>query len=124
MHTWRWRLDTPLEARVSDRGWVGFFDRRTNRLMSVAMPPVKIFDATGKDITPNKLAWRLEVIKRQQYLTVTLDDGKLPLPYTIDPGAYRTNNTASSTNASGTFTLTISAAANAKERLLVREEGK
>ena len=50
--TWRWRLDTPLEARVSDRGWVGFFDRRTNRLMSVAMPPVKIFNSRGGDATP------------------------------------------------------------------------
>src|SRR5207302_6591078 len=33
-HTWRWRLDTQLQARVSDRGWVGFFDRRTKRLMA------------------------------------------------------------------------------------------
>src|ERR671936_2129614 len=49
--TWRWRLDTSLEARVSDRGWVGFFDRRSNKLMSIALLPVKIFDAKGHDIT-------------------------------------------------------------------------
>jgi hypothetical protein len=123
-HTWRWRLDTSLEARVSDRGWVGFFDRRSNRLMSVAMLPVKIFDAEGHDVTPAKLKWQLQVVKGRQYLTLTLDDAKLPLPYTIDPGAYRTNNTASSTAASGTFTVTMPATVNAKDLLLVHEAGK
>src|SRR5436305_354254 len=38
-HTWRWRLDTELEGRVADSGWVGFFERRSNRLESVSIPP-------------------------------------------------------------------------------------
>ncbi len=123
-HTWRWHIDTKLEARVSGRGWVGFFDRRTSRLMSVAMLPAKIFDSNGHDVTPAGLRWRIDVVKKQQYLTLTLNDAKLPSPYTIDPGAYRTNNTASSTNASGTFTVTIPATVNADDLLLVHEAGQ
>src|SRR5205807_6785043 len=79
--TWRWHLDTSLQARVSDRGWVGFFDS-SNKLMPVAMLPAKIFDANGHDVTPDKLHWGLQAIKRQQYLTLTVDDSQLPGPYT------------------------------------------
>src|SRR5438105_2646981 len=50
--TWQWRLDTRLEGRVADSGWVGFFDRTSNRLESVSIPPVQIYDARGRDVTP------------------------------------------------------------------------
>src|SRR6266545_4570151 len=95
-HTWRWQLDTALEGRVADSGWVGFFTK-SQRLESVSPPPVAIFDQAGHDVTPKGARWALETVGRQQYLTLSLDDAKLPLPYTIDPGVYRTNATASST---------------------------
>src|SRR5205807_1656835 len=122
--TWQWRLDTRLEGRVADSGWVGFFDRTSNRLQSVSIPPVQIFDAHGHDVTPKGTHWGLVTTSGQQYLTLSLDDSGLPLPYTIDPGAYRTNATVSSTNASGTFTLTTPATVNAEDLLLVHEAGK
>ena len=123
-HTWQWRLETKLEGRVADSGWVGFFERTSNRLMSVSIPPVKIVDARGRDVTPDGARWGLVTNDGQQYLTLALDDSELPIPYTIDPGAYRTNVTNSSTAASGTFTLTVPATVNAKDLLLVHEAGK
>ena len=106
LHTWRWRLDTPLAGRVSDRGWVGFFDRKSNKLESVSIAPVQILDNRGRNITPQGARWGLVVRGKQQYLTLTLDDSKLPIPYTIDPAVYRTNATASVAGAGGTFTVT------------------
>ena len=94
-HTWQWLLDTPLQARVSVHGWVGFFNRKSNRLEPVGIAPVKILNALGKNVTPRGSQWGIETKGGNQYLTLALDDAKLPLPYTIDPGAYRTNAIAS-----------------------------
>ena len=124
LHTWRWRLDTPLAGRVSDRGWVGFFDRKSNKLESVSIAPVQILDNRGRNITPQGARWGLVVRGKQQYLTLTLDDSKLPIPYTIDPAVYRTNATASVAGAGGTFTVTVPGTVNAKDLMLVQESAK
>src|SRR5438067_7264591 len=122
--TWQWRLDTRLEGRVADSGWVGFFDRTSNRLQSVSIPPVQIFDAHGHDVTPKGTHWGLVTTSGQQYPTLSRDDSGLPLPYTIDPGALRTSTTATSTAGSGTFTITIPSTVNAKDLLLIQETSK
>ena len=124
VHTWQWRLDTPLAGRVSDSGWVGFFNRKSNRLESVAIPPVEILDARGGNVTPKGAHWELATKGKLQYLTLTLDDSKLPLPYTIDPAVFRSIATATSVAASGTFTVTEPATVNAKDLLLIQETGK
>ena len=124
LHTWRWRLDTPLAGRVSELGWVGFFDRKSNKLESVSIAPVQILDNSGRDVTPQGAHWELATKGKQQYLTLTLDDAKLPVPYTIDPAVFRTVATTSSAAASGTFTVTEPATVNAKDLLLIQETGK
>jgi hypothetical protein len=122
--TWRWQLTTKFDTRETSTGWVGFFDRMSNRLESVAIPPVQILDARGREITPKGARWVLETTGKQQYLTLTLDDTKLPLPYTIDPGIFRVAASATSVAASGTFTVSIPATANPKDLLLVHETGQ
>ena len=49
--------------------------------------PVRILDASGKDVTPKGLAWQIGIDRSGHYLLqLPLDDSKLPLPYVIDPG--------------------------------------
>jgi len=125
VHSWKWLLDTELEGRVAQSGWVGFFRKGEALLQDVAIPPVSILDAKGRDVTPKGAGWGLEVSGGKQYLTLTLDDAKLPLPYVIDPAIFRSLGTRTDSSAtSGTFTVTTPATANPKDLLLLQMVGK
>ena len=109
-HTWRWRLDSKLVPRVSPNGYVGFFDPSTKALADVEIEPVTIFDAKGKDVTPAGARWSVARTGAQRWLTLTLDDERLPLPYTIDPVvAPRAAGAPATTAGAGTLTLGIPA---------------
>ncbi|HEV7133533.1 MAG TPA: hypothetical protein VGN27_07390, partial [Gaiellaceae bacterium] len=88
-HVWTWQLNTFLRPRVSPNGYVGFIDPATHRLLDLNLLPVKIFDGSGKDVTPKGSHWSLSQNAKGSLLTLALDDSKLSLPYTIDPMASR-----------------------------------
>jgi hypothetical protein len=113
--TWRWRLDTTLDPRLTPSGWVGFFAGR--QLTDLALAPVSILGRDGHDITPTGLHWTIA----GGWLTLTLDDRKLPVPYTIDPAVLRTTSATPGTiAAAGTFTVAIPPTAVAKDLLVVQ----
>ena len=85
LRTWRWRIDTAQVPRVGDDGAVAFLDTKLHRLTDVSIAPAAILDAEGKDVTPNGLRWSVELRNDAWWLTLRLDDSKLPLPYVIDP---------------------------------------
>ena len=116
VRVWRWRLDTSLLARVSADGSVGFFDRRTHLLADVVIPPVRLFDKRGQDVTPQAARWRILGRGRHQVLALALDDAELPLPYIIDPIATRSN--ATGTGASG-MTVTVPSTVEAGDLVVV-----
>ena len=98
--TWRWQLVTKFDVRETPKGWVGFFNGM--KMVQIGIAPVKILDATGKDVTPKGLHWSTTRTGGKWWLELTLDDKALPLPYTIDPqevffrvtGAIGANNVA------------------------------
>ena len=102
--TWTWRLDASLRARVGGGGSVGFFDPETHELSSIVIPPPRVFDDAGRDVTPPGLGWSVEKDGGRQFLSLSLDDARLPLPYTIDPIATRSSATGSGTSG---LTLTV-----------------
>src|SRR5712691_1208903 len=99
-HTWRWRLDTHLHPRVTPKGVVGFFSG--NKLSPLAIEPVAILDARGRDVTPRGLHWSVSRLGKNTWLQLTFDDTRLETPYTIDPTiSFRAAGTVA-TSASGT----------------------
>jgi uncharacterized repeat protein (TIGR02059 family) len=93
IHVWRWRLETPLQARVSGDGSVGFFNPRTHLLVGLKIPPVRLFDWRGRDVTPTGSRWQVAGNGRHEFLELRLNDSRLPVPYTIDPIATRSSPT-------------------------------
>ena len=85
--TWRWKLATRLQPRLGSDGTVSFLDPTRHLVTSIAIDPVRILDANGKDVTPDGLRWGLEEGDNGWWLTLELDDADLPLPYVIDPAA-------------------------------------
>src|SRR5215831_6710154 len=73
--TWKWKLTSNLDARVTRDGSVRFGSSPLSIL------PVAILDSEGHDVTPAGLRWSL----RKNALVLRLDDAKLPTPYVIDP---------------------------------------
>jgi large repetitive protein len=100
LRTWRWRIDTAQVPRVGDDGAVAFLDTKLHRLTDVSIAPVAILDAEGKDVTPEGLRWGIELRNDAWWLTLRLEDSKLPLPYVIDPAvSHRNTQTGSATGA-------------------------
>ena len=100
LRTWRWRIDTAEVPRVGDDGAVAFLDTKLHRLTDVSIAPVAILDSDGKDVTPKGLRWSVELRNGAWWLTLRLDDSKLPLPYVIDPAVtHRNTQTGTATGA-------------------------
>jgi hypothetical protein len=114
---WQWRLNTKLEPRLSPNGTVAFFERSTNRLVEVELLPAAIYDPAGRDVTPKGTRWQLAKSGRQTLLQLSLDDAKLPLPYTIDPIAARAN--AVSTAAASGITATVPSTVQLGDLILI-----
>jgi len=72
--TWTWRLGTTLNPTLNVDGGVDL-----GRGLHIS--PVRIVDASGKDVTPSGARWSLD----HGLLELKLDDSHLPLPYVIDP---------------------------------------
>ena len=105
VRTWRWRIDTTQVPRVGDDGAVAFLDTKLHRLTDVSIAPAAILDVEGKDVTPDGLRWSVELRNDAWWLTLRLDDSKLPLPYVIDP-AVTHRNTQTGT-ATGTTSVSV-----------------
>ncbi|MFL5968010.1 MAG: beta strand repeat-containing protein, partial [Gaiellaceae bacterium] len=99
-HTWRWRLDSSVDPRLSN-GVVAFFDRK--RMVNLEIDRVRIYDDNGRDITPDGAHWSLVRRGKTNWLELMLDDSKLATPYTIDPAVLR----SSGTFATGTGALAV-----------------
>jgi RHS repeat-associated protein/uncharacterized repeat protein (TIGR02059 family) len=109
-------LETPLQARVGGDGSVGFFDPRTHLLTGLEIPPVRVFDRRGKNVTPAGSHWQIALLGGDQFLQLRLDDAGLSVPYTIDPIA--TRSSAKNSGSSG-MTVTVPAAAEAGDLIVV-----
>ncbi len=116
VRTWRWKLETSLTPRTSAGGYVGFFDG--SRLVPLAIKPVQILDGSGHDVTPEGLRWDVVHRSSSWWLELRLDDAKLPLPYTIDPGVYRAATTTT-TAAAGNTTVGLPVGARARDVLVL-----
>ena len=117
--TWRWRLDTSYTPSVTG-GSVGFV-AATGEVMPLQIDPVQILDGRGKRATPPGLSWGLDRAHGAWWLTLRLDDAKLPLPYTIDPAStYSTSATSTTWVGTGTSTLTIPGTIQANDLLVVQ----
>src|SRR6188508_422084 len=112
--TWTWKLDGSARARLLAGGRVGFVDDKTGRVSDVLLGAAKIFDTQGKDVTPSGAQWRLVDRGKAQLLALDLDDSALPVPYVIDPIAYRSNN-AGVQNGAGSTSLTPTIPAAVRE---------
>ena len=106
LRTWRWRIDTAQVPRVGDDGAVAFLDTKLHRLTDVSIAPAAILDAEGKDVTPNGLRWSVELRNDAWWLTLRLDDSKLPLPYVIDPAVTHRNTQTGTATGATTVTVT------------------
>jgi hypothetical protein len=76
--TWQWRLDSSLAPTLKADGSVTLGTR-------LAILPVAILDAAGRNITPHGLHWTLARAHGATWLQLRLSDRSLPLPYLIDP---------------------------------------
>ena len=85
--TWRWQLATRLVPHIGSDGKVCFLDPTRKHSADISLDPVRILDEHGRDITPKGLRWGLDDEAGTWWLTLKLDDSKLPLPYVIDPAA-------------------------------------
>jgi hypothetical protein len=86
--TWRWRLDAgTVRPRLTANGSVSLAAGGNAGLRVAA---VAILDGRGRDVTPRGLRWGLARSAGDWFLTLRLDDSKLPLPYVIDPAVERT----------------------------------
>ncbi|HVA31253.1 MAG TPA: FN3 associated domain-containing protein, partial [Gaiellaceae bacterium] len=120
VRTWRWRIDTPYDLRSTPTGYVGFFDGQ--RLVPLEIKPVQILGRLGREVTPKGLRWN--VVKRAGawWLELQLNDAKLPVPYTIDPGVFRIASTAgtkTTTGAGNLSAITIPATARVHDVLVL-----
>src|SRR5437763_1873110 len=120
LRTWRWKLDTTLEPRLSPNGYVGFF--RGAELVPLEIDPARILDRHGRNVTPKGLHWGIDQRGRARWLTLRLDDARLPLPYTIDPAAaWRASSTATKVTGTGTWTITTPNTILANDVLVVEQ---
>ncbi len=82
--TWQWSLGDPkFRPRLASDGRIEFLS--DGKLAGFWILPVKIYDRVGTDITPPGLRWSLAHQRGSWWLSLKLDDSKLPVPYVIDP---------------------------------------
>jgi hypothetical protein len=113
IRTWRWRIESNRLPRVGDDGAVAFLERRAHQLTDVAIAPVKILDADGRNVTPGGLRWGVERKAGAWWLALRVDDTRLPIPYVVDPSiTHRTDSTNAVTSTSITMNKPTGAAAN------------
>ncbi|HKU58770.1 MAG TPA: hypothetical protein VJP39_04120, partial [Gaiellaceae bacterium] len=124
LRTWRWRLrGATLTPSLRSDGSVGFY-RGTGlikQLTPLSIEPVVVQDASGRGVTPKGAHWQIAQQHGSWWLTLTLDDASLPLPYVIDPIAHGTDLTAASQNtggAGGTTTTTGPVSVNANDTVV------
>jgi large repetitive protein len=116
--TWRWRLDSDgLAPRVGADGAVGFFAGR--RLLGMHVEPVTLLDASGYDVTPDKLRWSLGRDRTGWLLELRLDDRELPLPYVIDPAITHRASQVSDNGTAGATSITLNMPAGVADRDLL-----
>ncbi len=83
--TWRWRLSSPgLEPRITPSGEIRFFRHDKQARWRIARPLIQ--DEGGRFLALPNLGWSLRKRGGKSWLELKLDDSKLPIPYTIDPG--------------------------------------
>ena len=105
---------------MSPNGYVGFF--RGAELVPLEIDPARILDRHGRNVTPKGLHWGIDQRGRARWLTLRLDDAKLPLPYTIDPAAaWRVSSTATKVTGTGTWTITTPNTILANDVLVVEQ---
>jgi Fn3 associated/Chitobiase/beta-hexosaminidase C-terminal domain len=93
VRTWRWRLVSNLTPKLAHDSGVRFAVGA--RVTGPRIDPVEILDVRGRSVTPRGLHWRLAHKGRTWFLTLRLDDRRLPTPYVIDPSiTFRTNGTS------------------------------
>ena len=119
--SWSWKLDTQSSPQIVN-GYVGFFSK-TGELLPLQIDPVQILDGQGKPVTPHGLEWGLDRRGGAWWLTLRLDDAKLPLPYTIDPASTYMTSAAGTWTGTGTSTVTIPATVQAGDLLIVQQSG-
>ncbi|MBA2460941.1 MAG: hypothetical protein H0V45_04110, partial [Actinobacteria bacterium] len=117
---WRWELATlDLVPRVGADGAVGFI--RNGRLSDrLVLEPVRILDGEARDVTPRGLRWSVSGSAGRWWLELDLDDGRLPLPYVIDPAIAR-RSVASVATAGATTIVIPNPAGLALDDLLVAQ---
>ena len=49
------------------------------------VPPIRVLDATGRNVTPSDLTWSFRKDEAGWRVHVLIDDEDLPLPYVIEP---------------------------------------
>ena len=82
--TWRWRLESHKSVpRLEADGSLSLTTAGARAGVRV-LPPV-VFDAAGRDVTPQGTHWSLERRGSSRFLALRVDDSSLPLPYVIDP---------------------------------------
>ena len=82
--TWRWRLESHKSVpRLEADGSLSLTTAGARAGIRV-LPPV-VFDAAGRDVTPQGTHWSLERRGSSRFLALRVDDSSLPLPYVIDP---------------------------------------
>src|SRR6266511_3811836 len=117
--TWRWRLDTKLQPRVTPQGFVGFFSG--SRLTALGIDPVAILDGRGREVTPAGARWSIARHGKNTWLELALDDRALDVPYTIDPTiAFRAAGTVAGSPSGTTINVTVPAGAVAQDLLLLQ----
>jgi hypothetical protein len=103
--TWRWRIDAgELTPRLAPDGSVAFSD---GALAGIAVEPARILTTGGRDVTPAGLRWSLERKRGSWWLSLHVDDARLPLPYVIDPAITLRSAASFANNAGGSGSLTI-----------------
>jgi hypothetical protein len=103
--TWRWRLQTGgLTPRLNQDGTVVLHD---GALSGVSVDPARILTPGGRDITPAGLRWSVGRQGGAWWLSLRVDDTKLPLPYVIDP-AITLRGVLGANNGAGAASITES----------------
>ncbi|HEY5059542.1 MAG TPA: hypothetical protein VII51_11060, partial [Gaiellaceae bacterium] len=106
LHKWKWQLDAgSLTPTLRPDGSV--LVSPAHVVAGFSILPLTIFSTRGKNITPTGLGWGLEHDHGSWYLTLSLDDSRLPAQYVIDPAVESLRAVASANNGGGATTLLI-----------------
>ncbi len=118
--TWTWPIKASVKARLLDNGGVGFVDPKSHRVLDIELGKAQVFDSSRKDVTPKGARWSLVKRGGAVLLALDLNDASLPLPYTIDPIAFRASAAVQNGAGSTSIAVTIPAAVQDGDLLLAR----